>query len=264
MRKVGDSMSYIKGTFIKEIYSNPENGYIVGVLKLKETDLEINTSSLYFTGNFFNLRLRSNYVMNGELIKHQKYGNQFHVATYELVLPTKKEELVEFLSSDLFPIGEVTATKIVDHFGENTLDIILNDKNRLSEIPRLPQSRIDKIYKVLNEYEYSSQIVIDLTTLGFSNKNALSIVNKYKNKTMDKISENIYDLIEEMDFNFNDIDTIALNSGIEETDDRRIQALIIYVISSVTFATGNTYMEYDEIKHNILKYLQTINDEVFS
>ena len=262
MRKVGVSMSYIKGTFIKEIYSNKENGYIVGVLKLKETDLEISTSSVYFTGNFFNLRLRSTYLMNGEYIKHPKYGNQFHVTTYELVLPTKKEELVEFLSSDLFPIGEVTATKIVDHFGEETLNIILKDKNRLSEIPRIPQSRIDKIYKVLNEYEYSSQIVIDLTTLGFSNKNALSIVNRYKNKTMDKISENIYNLIEEMDFNFSEIDAIALNSGIEEDDDRRIQALIIYVISSSTFETGNTYMEYDEIKHNILKYLQTINDEV--
>ncbi len=255
-------MSYIKGTFVKEIYSNKENGYVVGVLKLKETDLELSTSSVYFTGNFFNLRLRSTYMMSGEYVVHKKYGNQFHVTAYELVLPTKKEELVEFLSSDLFPIGEVTATKIVDQFGEETLEVILKDKDKLSLIPRLPQSRIDKIYKVLNEYESSSQIVIDLTTLGFSNKNALSIVNRYKDKAMDKISENIYDLIEEMDFNFSDIDTIALNSGIEEDDDRRIQALIIYVMSSFTFESGNTYMEYDEIKHNILKYLQTISDEV--
>ena len=84
-------LSYIKGTYIKEIYSNKENGYIVGVLKLKETDLEINTNSVYFTGNFFNLRLRSAYIMNGEFIEHKKYGNQFHVTTYELVLPTKKK-----------------------------------------------------------------------------------------------------------------------------------------------------------------------------
>lgn len=255
-------LSYIKGTFIKEIYANQENGYVVGVLKLKETDLDFSNTSIYFTGTFFNLRIRSNYTMEGEYTKHPKYGNQFHVTHYELLLPTKKEELVEFLSSDIFPIGECTATKIVDAFGERTLEIILNDKDRLKKIPRLPQARIDRIYKVLNDYQSSSQVVMDLTTLGFSNKNALSLINKYKEKTMDKITENIYDLIEEMDFNFQDIDSIALNSGIEENDDRRIQALIIYIMNSSTFETGNTYMEYDEIKHNLLKYNHTINDEV--
>ena len=255
-------MSYVKGMFIKEIYTNRDNGYVVGVMKVKETDLDIQRSSIYFTGNFFHLRIKNNYVFNGEYVHHPKYGNQFQVSSYELVLPTKKEELVEFLSSDLFPIGEVTATKIVDRFGENTLDVILKNRDRLKEIPRLPEARIEKIYRVLVDYQASSQIVMDLTTLGFSNKSALSIVNRYKEKTMDKINENIYALIEEMDFNFQDIDRIALNVGIEEDDDRRIQALIIYVMNESTFESGNTYMEYDEIKHNVLKYLQNMNDEV--
>ena len=55
-------MSYIKGTYIKEIYSNIDNGYIVGILKVKETDLEINTTNIYFTGSFYNLRIKSNYT----------------------------------------------------------------------------------------------------------------------------------------------------------------------------------------------------------
>lgn len=255
-------MNYIKGTYIKEIYANKENGYVVGILKLKDTDLEITTSNVYFTGSFYNLRYKSNYTMRGEYVHHQKYGNQFHVTSYELLLPTKEEELIEFLSSDLFPIGEKTATKIVDEFKEKTLDIILTEPNKLECIPHLPKARIEKLHKVLTDYQYSSKIVIDLTTLGFSNKNALSIVNKYKTKAMDKISENIYDLIEEMDFNFMDIDSIALNSGIEENDDRRIQALIIYTMNESTFETGNTYMTYEEIIHNILKYNHNINDEI--
>lgn len=255
-------MSYIKGTYIKEIYSNLDNGYIVGVLKLKETDLDITSSSVYFTGCFYNLRIKSNYTFEGEYTNHPKYGNQFHVASYELLLPTKEEELIEFLSSDLFPIGEKTAEKIVNEFKEDTLDIILSDPNRLKNIPHLPQARIDKIHKTLTDYQYSSKIVIELTTLGFSNKNALAIVNKYKIRSMDKITENIYSLIEDMDFNFLDIDSIALNSGIDKNDDRRIQALIIYLINEITFETGNTYVVYDEILHNIRKYLQTINDEV--
>lgn len=255
-------MNYIKGTYIKEIYSNPDNGYIVGVLKIKETDLDITDTTVYFTGSFYNLRIKSNYTFEGEYTNHPKYGNQFHVTSYELLLPTKEEELIEFLSSDLFPIGEKTAEKIVNEFKEETLEVILNEPNRLKVIPHLPQARIDKIYKVLTDYQYSSKIVIELTTLGFSNKNALAIVNKYKMKAMDKITENIYSLIEDMDFNFLDIDSIALNSGIDKNDDRRIQALIIYVINEVTFESGNTYLSYEEILHNILKYNQNINGEV--
>ena len=255
-------MSYVKGTYIKEIYSNPDNGYVVGILKLKDTDLDITRSNIYFTGSFYNLRVKSNYLFEGEYTSTIKYGNQFQVYSYELLLPTKEEELVEFLSSDLFPIGEKTAKRIVDEFKEDTLEVILNDSSKLKCIPHLPQARIDKIHKILNNYQYSSKIVMELTSLGFTNKNALSIVHKYNNKTMDKISENIYSLVEEMDFNFLDIDSIALNSGIDKEDDRRIQALIIYIINDITFESGNTYVSYEEILHNVRKYVQTIDDEV--
>lgn len=261
-KEVGDKVSYVKGTYIKEIYSNPDNGYIVGVLKVKETDLDIAKNNIYFTGSFYNLRIKSNYTFEGEYKNNPKYGNQFQVNTYELLLPTKEEELIEFLSSDLFPIGEKTATKIVSEFKEDTLDIILTDPNKLRCIPHLPQARIDKIYKILKDYQYTSKIVIELTTLGFSNKNALAIAHKYNIKAMDKISSNIYSLIEDMDFNFLDIDAIAMNSGIDKEDDRRIQALIIYIINDITFETGNTYVSFEELLHTIRKYIYTIDEEV--
>ena len=181
-------MNYVKGTYVKNIYSNIDNGYVVGVLKLKETDLDINTSTIYFTGSFYDLKLKNNYTMYGELVDHQKYGLQFSVTNYEILLPTKKEELIEFLSSDIFPIGEKTATKIVDRFGENSLSVILETPESLQLIPKLPKSRIDKIHDVLTNYQYSSQIVMDLSSMGFSTKNALSIVNKYKNKLFKNIN----------------------------------------------------------------------------
>lgn len=255
-------LSYIKGTFIKDIYSNKDNGYIVGILKIKETDLDLLETKIYFTGNFYDLRIKNSYTMYGELVNHAKYGLQFSVASYEILLPTKKEELIEFLSSAIFPIGEKTATKIVDRFGEETLSVILDNPESLQLIPNLPKSRIDKIHDVLSNYQYSSQIVMDLTSLGFSTKNALAIVNKYKNKTMDIISDNIYKLIDEMDFNFKDIDVIALNSGVEELDDRRIQALVIYLINDLTFNTGDTYLYYDEIYNEIIKYNKDISTEI--
>ena len=255
-------MNYVKGTYAKNIYSNKENGYIVGVMKIKETDLDILQSTIYFTGNFYDLRVKSNYTLYGELINHQKYGIQFNVSSYEILLPTKKEELIEFLSSDLFPIGVKTATKIVDRFGEDTLNIIEENPDSLQLVPNLPKSRIEKIHNVLSNYQNTSQIVMDLSALGFTTQKSLSIVNKYKSKTMDIINDNIYKLIEEMDFNFKDIDVIALNKGIDELDDRRLQALIIHLMNELTFNTGNTYLEYDEIYNGMIEYNKNIDSEM--
>ena len=242
-------MSYIKGKYTTEIFSNKDNGYTVGVMKIFDTDVKElkNKSTVYFVGTFINLKLKSNYEMQGELILHKKYGLQFNVTTYENVIPEKKDELVEFLSSDLFPIGEKTALKIVEKFKEKTIETILENPNCLQGIPRLKEDKIKKIYDILKNYQSTSNIVLELTKMGFNTKDSLSILNKYREKTLDKINNNIYSLIEELDFNFKLIDEIALNNNINSLDDRRLAALIIYCINEVTFSSGDTYSFIEEI-----------------
>ena len=132
----------------------------------------------------------------------------------------------------------------------------------LQLIPKLPKSRIDKIHNTLENYQSTSKIVMDLTALGFSTQKSLSIVNRYKTKTMDQINKNIYELIDEMGFNFKDIDIIALNTGIDELDDRRIQSLIIYVMNDTTFNSGNTYMTFEEILSAINEITKRIDSEI--
>jgi len=254
-------MSYIKGTYIKEIYSNSSNNYVVGILKVLDSDIDDIETNVYFVGNFINLKYKTNYIMYGDMVTHFKYGSQFSVSSYEVSMPTKKEELVTFLSCEMFPIGEKTAKKIVDMFKENTIETILDNPDNLLLIPRLSKEKIDKIHDVLVNYQYSSKIVMDLTTLGFTTKESLSIVSKYKNKTMDKISEDIYFLIDDMDMSFKEIDDIALKMGIDELDDRRLLALVIYVMKNICFEQGDTYLFFDEIYNNILKYNNTISAE---
>ena len=251
-------MGYIKGKYTTEIFKNELNGYTVGVLKIAETDItELKTkSNVYFVGTFIDLKLRNNYVMHGNLVIHKKYGIQFNVDSYESILPEARNELIEFLASDLFPIGEKTAEKIVNKFREHTIEIILEDKNKLSSIPRLSRDKIDKIYETLKNYQNTSNIVIELGKMGFSTKDSLSILNRYKEKSLDIINDNIYSLIDELDFNFKLIDEIALNNNIDRIDERRINALLIYVLNEITFNNGDTYSFNDEIYQKVNEYVE--------
>ena len=251
-------MSYIKGKYTTEIFSNSDNGYTVGVIKIIDTDVvELkNKSSAYFVGTFIDLKLKNNYKMEGNLIIHKKYGVQFNVTNYENLLPEKKDELIEFLSSDLFPIGIKTAEKIVEKFKEKTIEVILDNPNSLLLIPRLNKDKIDKIYETLKSYQSTSEIVLELQHLGFNTKDSLSILNKYKVNSLDKINNNIYSLIDELDFNFKTIDEIALNNNYDTLDTRRISALIIHSLNELTFSNGDTYSFIEEIYSWINKYVE--------
>ena len=246
---------YIKGHLYKEIYRNEMNGYMVGLFKIKETNTAFEDNIINITGVLPVLNEKKEYILYGEIVSHKKYGIQFNVSSFDIVLPTKEEELVTFLSSDLFPIGEKTAEKIVGLYHEETINKILEDKSCLIGIPRLTDKKIDKIYNVLRDYQNTSNIVIELTKLGFEMKESLSFLNKYDGKILDTVNNNIYELIDSDDMPFTKIDEIAINMGIEEDDERRLLALIIYVMKSLCFNNGDTYLTLEEISFNLSSYV---------
>ena len=177
---MGGIMAYIKGIFLEDIYKNESNGYTVGLIRIKETDTEdMNGKVVTFTGIFDDLKYKQVYKMTGEFVNHPKYGKQFKTDTYEIVMPTDTEELIEFLSSDLFPIGEKTAEKIVDRLGTDAINKIIDDPNVLVGIPRLSDKKILKIVEVLNDYQSTSKILMSLNKLGFSTKDSLLILKKF-------------------------------------------------------------------------------------
>ena len=257
-------MSYIKGIFIQDIYSNPTNGYTVGLLRVKESDIpeEVN-KVVTFTGTFNELKYKTTYKMEGNFVEHNKYGHQFLVDSYELVLPTEEEEIIDFLSSDIFPIGEATAKKIVDKLGTDTLNKILEDKNCLLGIPRLPEKKVDKIYEILLDYQSTSYIVLELSKLGFSTKNAITLLKKYSMNTMDIIDNNIYDVRDDIEISFDELDKIARNKGYELNDERRLEALTINMMNVLTFNNGDTYLYFDEMYEYMKKHTDNIEEDTF-
>jgi len=252
--------NYIVGTLYKEIYRNEINGYTVALFKIKDKNIDFDNDIINITGIFPKLNEKKEYTLYGNMVTHPKYGPQFAVDSFEIKMPTKEEELVTFLSSDLFPIGEKTAEKIVAMYHEDTINKILENKDCLEMIPRLSVKKIDKIYNVLKDYQNTSNIVLELTKLGFEMKESLSFLNKYDNKILDTVNTNVYELIDTDEMPFKKIDEIALGMGIEEDDERRVKALIIHIMKELCFSHGDTYLSLEDIAFE-LSSIVTITPE---
>ena len=59
-------MAYIKGIFINDIYTNNQNGYTVGLIRIKESSEDDKVNKVItFTGIFDELKYKATYKMEG-------------------------------------------------------------------------------------------------------------------------------------------------------------------------------------------------------
>lgn len=255
---------YLKGTFRKIIYNR--DNYYVGLIKVKDNDIDpsLNDKTITFTGYFSEINIDDILVLNGEFTRHNKYGDQFLANSYEVVLPEEKEGIVTFLSSDMFKgIGEAKAKKIYETLGDKTIDIIIHEPERLNNIKGLTKKNIMVLQEKLLEYEDSIDTIIKLNEYGFSNKDSSSLYNKYKNKILEIIDVNVYDIVDD-EFNYKKIDLLALKHGYSHMDKRRIKATILYVFDEVINTLGDTYLLYNEIYSYLNRaILSNVNFELF-
>jgi len=253
---------FVKGVFRQSIFRS-EKGYIIGLLKVSETNIvemqEYVNKTITFTGYFADLNENEKYIMYGEIANHPKYGFQFNVSDSERIKPDDKDGIVEFLSSDLFKgIGEKMAIRIVETLGEEALDLILKDKTCLYQVPKLSEAKIDIIHDTLVKYEESHETIVKLTELGFTMRDALSVYNTYKSNTIRIIENDIYRIIDDVEeINFLKVDEIATTLNEDKLNLSRIKACIVYTIKELSFKKGDTYLSYGEIYEGISYYLKT-------
>lgn len=256
-------MDYIKGNFRKYIFRS-DNGYSVGLFKVKDasSNLELyKNKTITFTG-YLPLFNESNiYVLEGNMVLHEKYGEQFEVLTYKIELPTEKDKIIEFLSSSFFPtIGVKKATDIVDVLGKDTLKTILDNPDSLFLVPKVTKKQRDIIYDNLIKYQNSYDVIVELTKKGLNPKDALIIYNYYREHTYDVIDSDPYQLVDDIyEISFRKIDSNRNNFNVSDTDIRRVEASIKYVMNEVNYTIGNTYLSKEEIIGYVRRVLY-IND----
>ena len=251
-------MNFISGEFKKDIFCGT-NGYLVALFKVKDTDLlEYKNKTITVVGNFVENREFDSFKLYGNLVEHNKFGEQFNVVKYEKLKKEGKENIVNFLSSDLFKgIGITKAVNIYKKFKDESLDIIKNNSEKLFEVKGISIKDVNVLHDTLISYESTYSNILKLTDVGFSMNDALKITTVYLSDIDDLINNKLYELYFNLDISFNTIDKIALMNKYLKTDKLRLKSLIIYTFKLVTESIGHIFLYLDEL----YKYVIKINKE---
>lgn len=269
----------LQGSVKKITYYNPDNGYGVVKVELDEQSLnllledEFDDSLLYsniitvvsmFVGLPF---IDEKYTFEGEF-ERSKYGLQFRSDKTLKSVSQSENGIVAYLSSDLFKgIGKQSAIKVYNALGEDAFKKIISDKDSLRGIG-LKEKQIDVIYNVLTEHNKEEADMVELLSYGISLKFATRIIKTLNKKAIAIVRENPYALIEKVEgIGFLRADEIALKVGIDKKSPYRIKALIMYIMQTCIYSSGDTYLHLNDLYIECLKIAnkdeEIINKENF-
>ena len=229
-------MEKLEGMVSDIVFKNEENGYTIAYLANENDEITI-------VGCMPTLSVGESIEVEGKWVNHKTYGSQFEVNSFMPITPSSLEGIYVYLSSGMIHgIGEKMAKRIVDKFGVDTLDIIQNTPERLTEVEGIGMKKVKQIQESYEENRELRNIIIQLSPYGITPNYCLRIYKKYKEKAIDIINKNPYRLAEDVrGIGFKIADEIASKIGIDKYSPERIMQGIIYTLNQ-SLASGHTYL----------------------
>ena len=212
-------------------YHNEQNGYSVIKVSAKgyaDIVAAVGTMPEAHVGSVFNLY--------GFWKMDPKYGQQFVFEKCEETLPATVNGIQKYLGSGLIKgIGPVYAGRIVKAFGEETLTVLDETPDRLSEVPGIGPKRIEKIKKSWVEQREIKNIMVFLQSHDVSTSLASKIFKQYGNEAITVVTENPYRLADEIwGIGFKTADTIAKKLGFGHERFERLRSGIFYTLNKLS------------------------------
>lgn len=239
-------------------YQNPENGY--SILKVKVKDY---SELVTIVGNLLDVPVGSVLLCDGDWKVDKKYGRQFVVQTWEEVMPATLYGMEKYLGSGLVKgIGPKYARAIVSRFGLETIDVIETDIEKLYEVPGIGKKRVEKIRDSWEKQKDIKNVMLFLQGYGVSTAFAAKIYKQYGKESIDTVKGNPYRLADDIwGIGFKTADGIASKMGYEKNDLRRCKSGISYTLSALA-DEGHVYAEQEQLVKSAVSLLEADEESI--
>lgn len=250
---------YFSGTIDRVIFENTSNFFKIILLEIDDTDSDFDDFEIIVTGTIADVIEGENYTFWGELTQHPKYGQQLKVERYQRAKPSSAG-LIKYFSSQHFKgIGKKTAEKIIHLYGDDPIDNILEDPDKLESISGLSKANRENLVSKLRLNYGAEQILAKLAEYGLNNKTAVQIFERYKEESLTVITENPYQLVEDIQgIGFKMADKLAEQVGINSDAPQRFRAALVHTLLETSIDKGDTYIEAKELLEKSLFILEEV------
>ncbi len=251
-----DGLDQLKGAVEHIIYSNEENGYTVLDFGL-EDDVVTACGTMPYVGEGDSL------ILWGKWVHNPKYGRQFKVEQYERDMPADSTAILRYLSSRTVKgVGPKLAQRIVEAFGDETLDVMENHPEWLSDVPGISRKKAEEIAE-----DFRNKAGIRSAMLFFRDYFGAAItVRIYKqwgSGAVDIAKKNPYRLCDEVEgIGFERADQMAMSLGLDPMGEERLMSGVRYLLTTNAAQNGHVCLPEDKLVEAASKLLGAEPDRV--
>ncbi|MCK5097968.1 MAG: hypothetical protein KAR45_07680, partial [Desulfobacteraceae bacterium] len=220
-------MITLKGSLKRITYQNSDNYYTVAKIEVREAN-----DLITVVGQMAGVVEGETLEFTGAWVTHQKYGDQFKIESFNVILPVTTLGIRKYLESGIIKgIGKDLANRIVKKFKEKTFDIIENEPLRLKEINGIGKAKSNTIVNAWNKHHSVRRVMQFLQKRGIGVVHASAIMIYYGSEALRILQEEPYNLAKDIpEAGFRVADAIALKEGVAKDDPERIKACLIYLL----------------------------------
>lgn len=247
----------IKTSVKRVIYYNQKNNW--GVLSVKNTLIDdpfFNEPTMMLSGTFYDVYEGSEIIYTGEFMCHNRYGNQIAVTSLQVCKDLKKKEaIINFLvKSGIKGISYQLATKIYNKFEKDSIDIVLNHTEKIKEVFGIGEGTYNLVLSSIEEYKKMEDLLKYCTNIGIPYAIMHRLHKDLGDKALEVIKDNIYKALEfSENLTFNQLDEVALKSGIPADDDNRLKACLLYCLKNKIIMTSSTGCSTNDLRNEFIK-----------
>ncbi len=244
------------GKVAELIFHNETNLYTILLFETGE-------EQFFAVGNMPRPKTGRRFRLTGEWKTHPKYGEQFAFSSAEELEPTTEEGIAAFLCSGIIKgIGPKTAAAIAARFGKDTLKIIAEEPERLTEVSGIGISKARAIEDGYREHREYADTVLALSAYDISASVCMKLYGAYGKAAVDVVREDPYTLISDIyGIGFIKADKIARSAGIAADSPKRIKSGIKYALRSL-IGSGDTYAPAEEFTEKTAAFLDVTREQV--
>lgn len=255
----------MKCKFFRLIYpksvEDAQNGsYTVALYVPCETVLDgqgNKLSSITVVGHYLPIMERMKVDMTGRWKKDAKYGLQFMMESYEDIIEPGKKGIVTYLASGLIRgIGKKLAEHIYNTFGDDTLEVLDNDPDRIREVPGINSKRFEQLRDSYMETRSARRIITLLAPLDINAGQAVRLQKDLGIRAEELLKERPYEVFERGLLSFDAADRLAERQGIPRTARERVAAGLLHTLE-VAEQKGHLCLNKEHFVQQALELLRT-------
>ena len=232
----------IKGTVKNIIFRSDDTGFTVLELVDDQGD------EITAVGPMLAAAVGERIEVTGDWNEHRSYGMQFKATGCVTLAPATIGALTAYLSCGLIKgIGPETAKNIVATFGMDTISVMENQPERLTEVYGIGRVRAAAIAASYMAQKGMRGVMIGLQEYGITVNQAMKLYKIYGPHCLERLKENPYRLIDDVEgIGFRTADKIALSGGFAPDSPFRLRAGLRYTLQWAC-REGHTYLPREKL-----------------